>query len=506
MKYEKSRLKVMLWLATFVVMLSIVTHSLHRATNFLEDYLILQGIMGITGNLTYLLNLLLIVPILLFGISYYAYKKESAHVGLWITLTLTFSSMSIIAGGDGLTEYHFSIFMVVAMIASFQSIFYILLSTTLFAVHHLAGYFLFPQLICGTENYSFSLLMIHAIYLIMTAIATSVVIHNTKAVERALEKETAEVEQQLQEVSNEVKYEGQQLRMLSEQIAAGSKVTSTASLHVLEALDTLKGNADDEATAIANSLIQTERSMEQFTRIHERSANVTEKTKQSLQEATQGQKIIQEVVTQMGVITGTVTSIKELIEMLEGQSNEISNSLTVVHQISEQTKLLALNASIEAARAGEYGKGFSVVASEIRKLATGTQNSVSQMDTVLQGIQQQISQVAVRMQNGMNEIYQGNQTIQISEQTFGRIYETITQLEQDMEHITMSTTALVVETDTSISLFNEISSTNKNTIDNIEVISHASKEQYRSTEELDEAIIKLNELTDQMNALLLKIH
>lgn len=505
MKQTHIRTKVMLWLTTFVVILSVATHILHRATAFLEDYLILQGIMGISGNLTYLLNSLFIIPIVLLTVSLYYYKQQSKHVGLWLTLTLTFASMSIIAGGDGLTEYHFSIFMVVAMIASFQNIFYILLSTILFAVHHLAGYFLFPQLICGTDNYSFSLLLIHAVYLIMTAVATIIVIRSTQKMEQALSQEAAEIERQLQEVSTEVRYEGQQLRVLSEQIADGSTVTSKASLHILEALQTLKDNANDEALAITNSIAQTETSLEQFSMIHERSANITEKAKQSMQEAAQGQKTIHEVSMQMTVITETITSIKNLIETLNSQSTEISNSLTVVHQISEQTKLLALNASIEAARAGEYGKGFSVVASEIRNLATGTQNSVAQMDNVLQGIQQQITEVATRMQHGMNEIYQGNETIHTSEQAFERIYETITELEQELEHITNSTTTLVTQTDDSMALFTTISSTNKNTVDNITVISDASKEQYHSAGELDKAIIQLNKLTDHMNALLVKI-
>lgn len=505
MSHEQSRTKVMVWLASFVVFLSVVTHFLHRNTAFLEQYLLLQGIVGVRGYLIYVLNGLFVIPFILLAISVYFYKKESSQTGLWLTLTLTFSSISIIAGGDGLTEYHFSIFMVVAMIASFQNISYILLSTVIFAVHHLAGYFLFPELLCGTDTYSFSLLMIHAIYLIMTALATITVIRSNQNVEAKLEQEAAIVEQQLEEVSREVKYEGQQLSMLSEQIAEGSKMTSEASLHILEALDTLKENTKEEASVISSSIQQTEESLAQFSLIHERSENITSKAKKSIQDAAQGKESIREVSEQMMVITETVSSIKGLVELLENQSNEISNSLSVVHQISEQTKLLALNASIEAARAGEYGKGFSVVASEIRKLATGTQQSVTQMDEVLEGIQQQISIVAQRMQNGMEEIYRGNETIQMSDQVFELIYQTISELEREMEHITNSTTTLVQQTDQSIALFNGISDTNKNMTDTILIISDASKEQYHSAEELDDAILKLNKLTDHMNGLLINI-
>lgn len=508
LEQEQSKIKVMLWLTTFVVLLAVATHLLHRATPFLDDYLRVQGIAGIagiSGGLIYMLNALFVIPLVLLSVSYYFYKTNHPHVGLLLTLTLTFSSMSIIAGGDGLTEYHFSIFMVVAMIASFQSIFYIMLSTVLFAIHHLAGYFLFPQLICGTESYSFSLLLIHALYLLMTAGATSVVIRSTQKTEQRLSQEAAIIEQQLQEVSKEVKYDGQQLRLLTTQIAEGSKMSAQASRHISEALDVLKLNAHEEALAITNTITQTESNLDQFSLIHERSANVTQKAKQSMNKAAQGQQTIQEVVSQMSVITQTITAIKHLVETLEGQSNEISNSLTVVHEISEQTKLLALNASIEAARAGEYGKGFSVVASEIRNLATGTQASVSQMDTVLQGIQQQITQVAARMHSGMDEVYQGNETIQVGAQAFASIYETIAELEREMGHIAHSTNTLVVQTDDSLTLFKEISSTNKNTADNIVVISDASKEQYRSAEELDQAILKLHELTNHMNTLLIEI-
>ncbi len=172
-----SRNKTMLIVSAFVVLLSVVIHLLHRVFGFLETYLIIQGVTPLSPGLQLLQNLFFIVPILLLIVSFFLFKKEKHdQLPLLLTLTLTFASISIIAGGDGLVEYHFSIFMVLAFIIFFNSFKLILISTVIFAIQHFGGYFLFPQLLCGTENYAFSLLMIHAVFLILMSGAASLII------------------------------------------------------------------------------------------------------------------------------------------------------------------------------------------------------------------------------------------------------------------------------------------------------------------------------------------
>ena len=129
MKKSLSINRLMIILSGLVLLLSLGIHSLHRLGNFLDDYVALQGITSLSGGLEILLNVFLIIPIILYIGALYLYRKDPTHrqLGMLLTLTLTFSSISIIAGGDGLTEYHFSIFMVIAMIASFQRTSYILI-------------------------------------------------------------------------------------------------------------------------------------------------------------------------------------------------------------------------------------------------------------------------------------------------------------------------------------------------------------------------------------------
>ena len=240
----------MLFNAAFVVALSIIVHILHRQFNFLDSYLLLQGMLNVTGNLYILLNIITVIPIVLFIVTLWLYKINHPGQQLLITLTLTFGSISIIAGGDGLTEYHFSIFMVVAMIASFQKIQYIVISTVIFAVHHLAGYFLFPQLLCGTDDYSFSLLMIHAIFLVMTAVSTSLVILSNRKTEERLAQETEKAEQQLQKLFMDINKESNHLNELSQQIALDSSASAKSSLDITNTLSSFQQNAENEAHSL----------------------------------------------------------------------------------------------------------------------------------------------------------------------------------------------------------------------------------------------------------------
>ena len=501
MKKTINKSKIMLLNTAFVVILSIVVHLLHRQFNFLDSYLIIQGITSVTGGLYNLLTVVTYIPILLFILALWLYKKDHPAQHLLMTLTMTFGSISIIAGGDGLTEYHFSIFMVIAMIANFQQVKYIVISTIIFAVHHLAGYFLFPQLLCGTDNYSFSLLMVHAIFLIMTSVSTSILIAYNQKTERALEKENALAELQLQQLFEEINYESVHINELSNQIAAGSAETASSSLNISKALSTFQLNAQQEAQSLKQSIQENEESMAQLAFIHERTDNITQQAKQSLQVATQGKETVQVVSNQMNVITSAISSIKKLVEILEARSHKISNSLTVVHKISEQTKLLALNASIEAARAGEAGKGFSVVADEIRNLASSTQQSVGDMDVVLKGIQDQIKQVATKMQDGMAEVYKGSSIIDQSEQAFESIYLNISILNRDIDQIANATHDVVKQTNRSVLLFNQIAEMNEQSVDSVSVITNAAKQQYDTVENLEQVIIELNKVTNKMEKL-----
>lgn len=494
----------MLILTAFVVALSVFVHILHRGFGLMEKTTILQGANMYSGGTLILANITLFIPILLLVVAYIFDRanKRDEVVQTWLTITLTASSISIIAGGHGLVEYHFSIFMVMAIIAAFQNVRLILISTGIFAVHHFGGYFFFPEILCGTTEYSFSLLMIHAIFLIMTSIATIFIIRNNQHIKEKLTCEAAEAEQQLNEIFKSVREENQALIELAANLQEDSRHSAEATRTMAGAIQTLEVNSQEEAASMHQAISQNKDNLQAFADIHYKTESVVQQAKNSLSQANDGISTINEVTHQMDTITTTITSIDGLIETLANQSGEISKLLNVIHSISEQTQLLALNASIEAARAGEHGKGFSVVASEIRKLATGTQTSAKEIDEVMEAIQGQIELVAQKMHLGMSEVLKGNESIASTGESFTTIVNNISELETNIESIATSTNYLIEHTQQSMELFEQISQTNDGTVKSIAVIAKSSVEQQHTVESIDETIGTLNKIIADLQQIL----
>jgi methyl-accepting chemotaxis protein len=153
---------------------------------------------------------------------------------------------------------------------------------------------------------------------------------------------------------------------------------------------------NDEIEQAATAVNQMTATVEE---VAQNAVSTSEASRQSDQAAQGGQEQVRKTVDSIHLLARDVTETSEEIGKLAGNVREISQVVTVIRSIAEQTNLLALNAAIEAARAGEQGRGFAVVADEVRALAHRTQQSTGEIEQMIESIQRGTEHAVAAMQS-----------------------------------------------------------------------------------------------------------
>ena len=199
-----------------------------------------------------------------------------------------------------------------------------------------------------------------------------------------------------------------------------------------------------------------------ITEISQNANNTADAAQNAANESNEGHELISVTMQEVGHMTTNMSESVSLMQTLNEVSGEIGSIVDVIGTIAEQTNLLALNAAIEAARAGEQGRGFSVVADEVRSLATKTQDSLSKINTMIGSLRNAISSV-------VNNIENNQQSFSSVESSTSASSEALNQIKAKVDLIS----------DSSIQ------------------IAAAVEEQSTVTESINQSIISIKDLTDE---------
>lgn len=183
-----------------------------------------------------------------------------------------------------------------------------------------------------------------------------------------------------------------QIGGITTQLAAAAEELSAVTEQTSAGVNNQRMETDQVATAM-NEMAAT---------VHEVAQNAgeaSEAAQRADRQAVQGNTAVKRALTQIDKLTSEVSLSAEAMGRLNQESANISTVLTVINGIAEQTNLLALNAAIEAARAGEAGRGFAVVADEVRGLAQRTQQSTAQIETLIGSLQKGSQDASSMMQS-----------------------------------------------------------------------------------------------------------
>lgn len=221
-------------------------------------------------------------------------------------------------------------------------------------------------------------------------------------------------------------------------------------------------------------------------------SNVAESTNMAEQyagsaekEASTSKQVFDKTTNEFSQLEGEFTNTSDIIKQLAEESSNVGNVLDVIKAIAEQTNLLALNAAIEAARAGEQGRGFAVVADEVRSLAQRTQDSTGEIESIISTLQEKAKESTVTIESSAEKMQSTRTNMSVANDALGTIQGSATEIHK-------LNTSIAAATEEQLAVSDEISG-------NLANIKNLSSDMNEAINQLEPIVIDLQQNVDDLN-------
>ncbi|WP_371069374.1 methyl-accepting chemotaxis protein [Sediminibacillus sp. JSM 1682029] len=288
----------------------------------------------------------------------------------------------------------------------------------------------------------------------------------------------------------------------SEELSQSANEVKEGSNQVAVTMEELSSGSESQANTTTDLAASMAGFTDKIKEAHENGSTIHDKSESVLKLTEEGSQMMHSSIAQMSQIDAIVKNAVEKVKGLDNQSKEISKLVGVIKDIAEQTNLLALNAAIEAARAGEQGKGFAVVADEVRKLAEQVSSSVTDITGIVTSIQAESGSVAEALQGGYEEVENGTAQIKTTGQTFDGINHSINEMVESVTVITGNLTSIVETSGQMSQSIEDIAAVSEESAAGIEETSASIQQTSSSMEEIADRSTELSRLADNLNGLI----
>jgi methyl-accepting chemotaxis protein len=308
----------------------------------------------------------------------------------------------------------------------------------------------------------------------------------------------------LRNIIFQVSSTSEQVAASAEEMMASADQTNSATNQVATAIQEVAGGAELQSKNTEESAKAVGEMSSAIQRVAVTTSTVAESAVDTTKQATLGHDSLEKVIEKMKTINHTTSETNSVIKDLDRKSAEIGKIIEVITGIADQTNLLALNAAIEAARAGEHGKGFAVVADEVRKLAELSRQSASQISSLIEVIQNETHQVVEMMNKGAAEISEGTSLVEDTGRIFDEILKSIENVSseiQEVSAISEEMSASVMQVNASIE---EVTKIARGSVASTAEIASATEEQLASMEEVSSSSASLARLAESLREMVAK--